>query len=114
MASSRCRGGSVVTSRPPMLTAPASANSRPAIMRSRVVLPHPLGPRSTKNSPSATVRSTSRTAVTRPRSKDLLTPLTTMPAMADPSLEAALDAEAEDVAAHDEDEDERRDHQEPR
>src|ERR1700722_4119624 len=83
-------------------------------MRSSVVLPHPLGPRSTKNSPSATVRSTSRTAVTRPRSKDLLTPLTTMPAMADPSLEAALDAEAEDVAAHDEDEDERRDHQEPR
>src|SRR6202035_2406731 len=85
-------------------------------MRSSVVLPHPLGPRSTKNSPSATVRSTSLTAATRPRSKDLVTPRTTMSAIpwVLPYLAPALDTEAEYVAAHDEDERERRDHQQPR
>ena len=41
---------------------PSSGNSNPAIMRNVVVLPHPLGPRSEKNSPSCTERSMSRTA----------------------------------------------------
>src|ERR1041385_4102867 len=37
-----------------MFTAPDDAVSRPAMMRSSVVLPQPDGPSSTQNSPSAT------------------------------------------------------------
>src|SRR5258705_662610 len=53
-------------SAPPSVTRPASGRSKPAITRSVVVLPDPDGPRSVKNSPSATVRSTSATATTSP------------------------------------------------
>src|SRR5262249_20096744 len=41
--------------------------SRPAMMRSNVVLPHPDGPSSTKNSPSCTLREMPSTAVTGPK-----------------------------------------------
>ena len=45
---------------------PASGRSSPAMVRKVVVLPAALGPRMTKNSPSATARSTPFSAVTPP------------------------------------------------
>src|SRR4051812_49935013 len=48
-------------------------DSRPATMRSVVLLPHPDGPTRTTNSPAATVRSTPCTATTPP-SYSLRTP----------------------------------------
>src|SRR3954452_18177871 len=53
-------------SAPPSVTRPVSGRSKPAMIRSVVVLPEPEGPRSVKNSPSPTVRSTSSTATTSP------------------------------------------------
>src|SRR2546428_13237473 len=47
---------------------PASGRSSPATQRSVVVLPHPEGPRSVKKRPSSTVKDTSSTARTPPRS----------------------------------------------
>ena len=49
-------------SSPPIETVPASGISSPAISRSVVVLPAPVGPSSTKNSPSAMVSVSSSTA----------------------------------------------------
>src|SRR5713101_8392837 len=63
MAILRSRGGRSLTTRPPMRMSPLVCRSSPAIMRRSVVLPHPLGPRSTRNSPSRVVRSTPSTAV---------------------------------------------------
>ena len=54
--SRRCTG-MWVTSSPPTVMRPPSGSSKPAIMRSVVVLPQPDGPSSAKNSPGATVRS---------------------------------------------------------
>ena len=51
-----------VTSSSPMRTRPASGRSKPAIIRSVVVLPQPDGPSSVTSSPGATVRLTSRAA----------------------------------------------------
>src|SRR4051794_32634711 len=68
----RCTGTSVMSA-PPTRMRPASGVSKPAIMRSVVVLPHPDGPSRAKNSPAAIVRSTPSTARTRP-SKLLLRP----------------------------------------
>ena len=45
-----------VTSRPPITTLPRSGRSSPAISRSVVVLPAPVGPSSTTNSPSRDAR----------------------------------------------------------
>src|SRR5262245_2310358 len=53
-------------SSPPSRIAPVSGRSKPAIMRSVVVLPEPDGPSMVKNSPSATWRSTLSTAPTGP------------------------------------------------
>src|SRR4051812_5420299 len=53
-------------SSPPSRIRPASGRSNPAISRSVVVFPEPEGPRSVKNSPSPTRRSTSCTATTAP------------------------------------------------
>src|SRR4249920_1501143 len=50
-----------------MLTRPASGRSRPAIVRSVVVLPAPVGPSRTINSPSAISRDRSWTARTSPK-----------------------------------------------
>ena len=55
-----------VMSRPPTWTRPSSGSSKPAIMRSVVVLPQPDGPSSEKNSPAAMSSVTSSTATTRP------------------------------------------------
>src|SRR5438874_2321335 len=46
-----------VSSRPPTWTSPASGRSRPAMSRSVVVLPQPLGPSSVTSEPAATSKS---------------------------------------------------------
>ena len=43
-------------------TAPSSGNSKPAIIRSKVVLPHPEGPSREKNSPCLIVKFISSSA----------------------------------------------------
>src|SRR5947209_4256836 len=55
-----------------MRTLPASAISRPAAIRSRVVLPAPFRPQIATTSPGASARSTSRSTAREP--KRLLTP----------------------------------------
>ena len=59
----RC-GGNPWIGRSPCRISPASGRSRPASMRSNVVLPHPEGPRNVTNSPGSTCRLKSRTAST--------------------------------------------------
>src|SRR5512143_3162218 len=68
---SRIRGGRCVTTRPSMTMSPSVGSSIPAIIRRRVVLPHPEGPRRTRNSPSFVARSTWSTACTFPNSFDI-------------------------------------------
>src|SRR6202050_315433 len=64
---SRVPGGSCVTSRPSIEIEPASGRSRPVTSRSVVVLPAPLGPSSTTNSPSLMANDKSRTASIDPK-----------------------------------------------
>src|SRR5438105_9429066 len=80
--------------------------SRPAIMRSNVVLPQPDGPNSTRNSPSSVAKSTPSTARTSP-SKCLIRERTSTVAMpcpqpsagaADQSLVAPLLEDGLDLA----------------
>ena len=52
MAMSRSAGSSRFTTRPSMAISPELISSSPAIIRSRVDLPQPDGPRMTMNSPS--------------------------------------------------------------
>src|SRR3954467_3345180 len=59
---SRSFGGMCVTSRSPMKMCPSLTSSSPASIRSVVDLPHPEGPTSTMNSPSAISRSMPGTA----------------------------------------------------
>src|SRR4030095_1305807 len=66
MATSRCCGRSVVTSRSPIRIRPALTSSSPAIIRSTVDLPQPDGPTSATNSPGRTDSDTSLTASTPP------------------------------------------------
>ena len=54
-------------SSPPMRMRPTSGRTKPAIMRSVVVLPQPDGPRREKNSPSSTRSETSSTASVSPK-----------------------------------------------
>ncbi len=64
-----CRAGATgtsVMSWPPTWTLPESGISKPAIMRSDVVLPQPDGPSSEKNSPALMSSVTASTAVTLP------------------------------------------------
>src|SRR5438105_6543988 len=69
----------VVTSAPCSTTRPTSGVSKPAIMRSVVVLPQPDGPSIEKNSPSRISSVTSSTAVWLP--KRLLTASSAIAAM---------------------------------
>src|SRR5919109_4135089 len=72
MPSLRFWGGTQVgglsdeTTRPAIEIAPPFGTSKPAMHRNRVVLPEPLAPTITKNSPSATSRSSDFTAATVP------------------------------------------------
>src|SRR5262245_21906062 len=59
---------SAATHSPATQISPASGSSRPAISRSVVVLPHPLGPSSATVSPSARSRETLSTTVRWPKS----------------------------------------------
>src|SRR5215210_425139 len=68
MAILRARGGRSLT------TCPSLGCSSPAMVRSRVVLPHPEGPRRTRYSPSSVARSSPSTACTRPPSNCLTSP----------------------------------------
>src|SRR5688572_23010672 len=52
---------------PARTTWPASGSTSPATIRSTVLLPHPDGPRSERNSPDAASRDTSSTATTAPK-----------------------------------------------
>src|SRR5918995_4760378 len=61
---SRSRGASSLTTRSPMRMSPAEISSKPATIRNAEVFPHPDGPTSTTNSPSAISRFRSRTATT--------------------------------------------------
>src|SRR6266496_802232 len=65
-----------LTTREPSHTSPASGSSSPAIMRSVVVLPHPLGPSNTSSSPSSTSKLTSSTAGALLLANSLTTPRT--------------------------------------
>jgi hypothetical protein len=66
----RFHGGSIVMSLPPRRTRPEVGAMKPAIIRSVVVLPQPLGPSSITNSPSRTSSETSRTAAVAPKCLD--------------------------------------------
>src|SRR5918999_1865209 len=66
MATCRARGGSPLTTFPPIRTSPSVASSSPAMVRRSVVLPQPEGPSSTRYSPSAVAMSTPSTATTSP------------------------------------------------
>src|SRR3954451_18271629 len=65
---SRSRARRMVTSSPSSRMRPPVGNSSPAIIRSVVVLPQPDGPSMTKNSPSATTKLESWTAMNDPKS----------------------------------------------
>src|SRR5690606_18338097 len=73
MAMSRSLGSSWFTTRPPIAISPPLITSSPAIIRSRVDLPQPDGPRITMNSPSPISQSTPW--ITSRLSYDLRTPL---------------------------------------
>src|SRR5687768_15957719 len=88
MAMPRARGGRLVTDRPLILISPWLGVSRPAISRSSVVFPQPDAPRSTRNSRSATSRSTACRAVTAP--KRLAIARIAMSAMASPRNASAV------------------------
>src|SRR5260221_2799579 len=75
-----------------MTTSPASGRSRPAIRRSVVVLPAPVGPSSTTNSPSAIESERSRTASTSP--KRLLTAVSARSATGGSLVEGCLEGAA--------------------
>src|SRR5579863_1777361 len=85
MAIRRSRGGSRVTTRPPIRTSPRVGSSSPAIIRSSVVFPEPEGPRKTMNSPSRVSRLTSLTAPSCPCLKTLVRSLVSTIAMARPA-----------------------------
>src|SRR4051794_13976455 len=78
---SRSRDGTWLTTFSPIRTKPDEIDSRPATIRSAVVLPHPDGPTSTMNSPSPMSRRNSSTAFV-PSAYTLLTLSNSTPAIA--------------------------------
>src|SRR6185312_8777764 len=66
MATPRARGGSSLTTLPPIKRSPLVCCSSPQMIRRNVVLPQPEGPSSTMNSPSGTVSEMPLTAGTSP------------------------------------------------
>src|SRR6218665_781436 len=100
---SRALGGKVSTRRAPTWISPLPTCSRPASMRSKVDLPQPEGPSSTRNSRSAT--SNVILAATFFPPKLLLTPRSEMAAMMGVSAtRSGLDATGrhagDDIALH--------------
>src|SRR5690242_2029817 len=74
---------------PPSRISPAVGTTKPAIMRSVVVLPHPDGPSSTTSSPCAMSRSTPATAWNSPYA--LVRPVSCSRAMASSEHPGQLD-----------------------
>src|SRR5437588_13112925 len=107
MAMSRSLGGTSFTTSPPMRISPSVMSSRPAIMRSVVVLPQPDGPTSTTNSLSRMSRSIPRTAGVASYSFTSLRSVTW--AMARSAFGRA-GGEAGDVVVHEESVDDERRH----
>src|SRR5471032_3212119 len=89
MPMSRTWAGSLSMRLAPKRISPPSSSLKPAIMRSRVVLPQPDGPSRVKNSPCSTVRVTLSTARTVPKVR--LTPAMTMPLTSARFLQRVLD-----------------------
>src|SRR5690606_37880088 len=93
-----------------MTTWPASGISRPAIIRSSVVLPQPDGPSSTMNSPSPISRDTSSVALDVPpgyvltRSRRITSAMRPLPSSASSQRRSP---HVHQVAAHHEDEQQR-------
>src|SRR5207248_2391622 len=83
---SRSFGETSFTTRPPIERVPSEMSSRPATMRSAVVLPQPDGPTRTRNSPSWMSSVRSKTAWT-PLSYTLSTSLKATSAMDPPDVE---------------------------
>src|SRR2546425_1910968 len=67
MPTPRWRGGTSLTHRPSKTTSPASGRSKPAIIRSVVVLPHPDPPTTDTSSPCAISSDSPSTAVAAPK-----------------------------------------------
>src|SRR5712692_11550134 len=67
MPTPRWRGGTSLTHRPSKTTSPASGRSKPAIIRSVVVLPHPDPPTTDTNSPCAISSDSPSTARAGPK-----------------------------------------------
>src|SRR5689334_6105082 len=103
---SRFFGVSPLTTRSPMRTVPSLISSRPAAIRSAVVLPQPDGPTSTTNSPSAISRSRPSTARV-PSLKTLVTFSKATLAMGHLLLDRAADETANEcaLAEHEDDRD---------
>src|SRR5690554_4368010 len=66
MPTPRRLGGLPACSTPPMLTTPASGSTKPATIRSTVVLPQPLGPSRVVKLPRGISRERSATATVSP------------------------------------------------
>src|SRR4029079_11744056 len=88
---SRAFGGRSLTALPPTRISPSVISSRPATIRSALVLPQPDGPTKTMNSPSSISRSRWSTARV-PSAYVLPTPAKVTPAI---STSLALDAAGE-------------------
>ena len=63
MATSRSEGSMLFIIFPSREISPPVMSSKPAIILSKVDLPHPLGPTNTTNSPSSTFKEVSSTAL---------------------------------------------------
>src|ERR1700759_3422845 len=87
---SRSRAETSLTIRSPIWIVPAVGVSRPAIIRSAVVLPQPDEPTRIMNSPSAISRDRSSTA-TAPPGKRLVTESSVTPGMRGPLRGRSLD-----------------------
>src|SRR4051794_17648167 len=83
---SRSFGATSLTPRSPIRSSPALTASRPAAIRSDVVLPQPDGPTSTIRDPSSTLRFRSETA-TVPSSNTFVTPSNTISATTSPPVD---------------------------
>src|SRR3712207_2824698 len=86
----RTASASRTTSSPTTSARPSSARSSVVRIRTTVVLPAPLGPRSPRTEPSSTVRSTPPRAVVAP--KRLTSPSTTIASLMTGTLDARTDS----------------------
>src|SRR5258708_36015012 len=90
MAIRRSRGGSRVTTRPPIRTSPLVGTSSPAIILSSVVFPEPEGPRKTMNAHSRVRTSTALTAPSCPSLKTFVSAFVSTIAIARPGSRSRL------------------------